>query len=131
MEEKNEDLKQINNEISEIPQSNNTEKPKTDVLALLSFIFGIVGLANVFLNIINILTGLSSINLLSALGNIPFSVVALVFAIIRKRKLEKDTKMYKYAQTGFILGIIGTVLYAIMLTIGLLVALSIIAFFFN
>ena len=108
-----------------------SKKEKTDVLALLAFIFGIVGVVNNALYLVTISLSSSYSNIFGVLANVPFSVVALVFGTIRKRKLTPGTKMYKKAHAGFVLGIIGTALYAITLTIIAVIAFSLLSILFN
>jgi uncharacterized membrane protein HdeD (DUF308 family) len=70
------------------------EKDKTERLALVGFICGLV-----------------SIFILP----LAFGSAAIVFGIITTGRAEKDSRAYTYARTGIVLGIVGLVLWVVAL----------------
>lgn len=102
-----------NQNINQSVNINNNVKKGSAALAILSFVFSLVGLLAVLLKSIDLLVyALPIIVFIFFYSTMPVSsILAIIFGILGRKKLQKGTKPYLFSLLGLIIGLVGAVVY--------------------
>ena len=102
-----------NQSINQNVNINNNVKKGNAALAILSFVFGIVGLVAIIIKSIDLLVyALPFIVFVFFYLTMPTcSILAIIFGFISKKKFQKGTKPHLFSLLGLIFGLVGITLF--------------------